>query len=77
MAGRVWMKGSANAARIAEAVTTPVQAKKRGDRAQNRHCGAPGGERAGHTVRGTSKGCQGIPKRLSALRSLMRMREGK
>ena len=37
MAGRVWMKGSANAARITEAVTTPVQAKKRGDRAQNRH----------------------------------------
>ena len=71
MAGRVWMKGSANAARITEAVTPPVQAKKRGGRAQNRHV-----ERRETCVLSQKHAapltrCQGLTKRLSALRSLM------
>src|SRR3954462_1656546 len=33
-------------------------AKKSGDLVKNRHGGAPGGARAGHTARGTSQGCQ-------------------
>src|SRR5215211_715010 len=32
--------------------------KKYGDRVKNRRGGAPGGARAGHTARGTSKGCR-------------------
>src|SRR3954447_21056893 len=32
--------------------------KKSGGLVKNRHGGAPGGARAGHTARGTSQGCQ-------------------
>jgi hypothetical protein len=50
------MKGSANAAWNG-AVKPSGPTKKYGDRVKNRHSGAPGGERAGNTARGTSKGC--------------------
>ena len=62
MAGRVWMNGSANAARITGDLWSRVQAKKHGDGVKNRRGGAPGGARAGHTARGClRKGAQLLP----------------
>ena len=74
MAGHDRMKGSANAAW--NGVVKPSgPTKKYGGRVKNRRGGAPGGARAGHTARGTSKRCQTDTSADPALRSLMRMRE--
>src|SRR5437016_1450125 len=76
VAGHDRMKGSANAAWITlsgEKPSGPI--KKYGDRVKSRRCGAPGGARAGHTVRGTAR-CRLEKVRLLALRS-PRICEGK
>src|SRR6185369_6422016 len=46
----------------------PVPPRKHGPEVKNRHSGAPGGGRAGHTARGTSQGarCYPAPFRRSA-----------
>src|SRR5439155_25214724 len=69
------MKGSANAAWITGRLRRRVRRKKYGDRVKNRRCGAPGGARAGQTVRGTAR-CRLEKVRLLALRS-PRVCEGK
>ena len=55
----------------------PVRPRKHGSEVVNATSGAPGGERAGHTARGTFAKVPDVTQRLSALRSLTPVREGR
>ena len=76
MAGRDRMKGGESCLDNVRDIP-PVRPRKYGPEVKKRHSGAPGGERAGHMARGAFAKVPNVTQRLSALRSLMRMREGK
>ena len=76
VAGRGRMKGGESRPDNVRDIP-PVRPRKYGPEVKKRHSGAPGGGRAGHMARGTFAKVPDVIQRLSALRSLMGVREGK
>jgi len=71
-----WNEGGGSRPRHA-GVMLPGPLPEDGSEVKNRHSGAPGGERAGHMARGAFAKVPKVTQRLSALRSLTLVREGK
>src|SRR5882757_3906994 len=61
MAGRGSGTKAAEAAPDTRGLCSPVRSPEDGSEVKNRHSGAPGGERAGHTARGAFARCQMLP----------------